>query len=39
MGYDGKIRNGLILKKSEDGSFQKIINKLNWNSEECLLKK
>lgn len=39
MGYDGKIKNGLILKKSEEGLFEKIINKLNWNSEECLLKK
>lgn len=39
MRYDGKIKNGLILKKSEDGLFEKIIKKLNWNSEECLLKK
>ncbi|MDU7890977.1 MAG: hypothetical protein E7J49_07145 [Finegoldia magna] len=39
MGYDGKIKNGLILKKSEEGLFEKIIKKLNWNSEECLFQR
>ena len=39
MGDNGKIKNGLILKKSEEGLFEKIIKKFNWNSEECLLKK
>lgn len=33
MGYDGKIKNGLILKKSEEGLFRRIIKKINWSNE------
>jgi hypothetical protein len=33
MGYDGKIKNGLILKKSEEGLFLRTIKKSNWKNE------
>lgn len=33
MGYDGKIKNGLILKKSEDGFFLRTIKKIISNNE------
>ncbi|MDU1399620.1 hypothetical protein [Finegoldia magna] len=33
MSYDGKIKNGLILKKSEEGLFRRIIKKINWSNE------
>ena len=32
MGYDGKIKNGLILKKSEDGFFLRTIKKIISNN-------
>ncbi|KXA10888.1 hypothetical protein [Finegoldia magna] len=33
MRNDGKIKNGLSLKKSEEGLFRRIISKIYWNNE------